>query len=835
MLELTLAHARANAGRFGASAGAVVIAVAFIVATSALTASSQRSVLDTVAAQYATTAAVVTAPDMADPAALPRAAALLGDLPGQAALATDSGTYVGLRIPGRAGSQLTPARSIAAVGPLRWQQLASGRMPTVVGEVAVSQRTGAAVGDVLTATPQLRGDIGPGTATPRPQQVTVVGVVDLGADPRANVRGQVFVVPAQVMAWGADGPGALRLAAARGVSDDVLIKRVRVALAADPATSGLDVATGRASALAVADAYTAGTSGLSQALLVFAAVALLVAGLVIANTFAVVLAQRTQELALLRCVGATSRQVWRGVVAEAAIVGFVASVVGAGVGAGLAALASVVLGGVHPSVPLGAVVLPPSAVVLGVAAGTALTVCSALLPARAATRVAPLAALRPLAPVATGARGGVLRLWVGLMLLIPSLPAMLALAAAGQLLPAVAAGAVSFLAVLLLAQRAVPPVVGLVGQGLARLGGLPAALAAANTVRNPRRTAATATALVIGMTLTAAVVVGAASTRASASALLDAGYPVDVVVSGQALSAPLAERLAGVEEVTATAPVLSATVAVGGREFQAAGVDVASAADVVRSTASQPLPAPGQVVVSASVADVLGVSDGDALQIGGATGTVELTAQVADGADAQLLLGATDLVAVDSAAPVGLVWVRLDDGLDGAAAIQVVDRVTQVAGEVDPASEVSARAAERAGLDGVVDVLLRVVMSLLAVAVLIALLGVGSTLALSVVERRQESGLVRALGLTRRQLGTTLVWEAVMVAGVSAALGCGLGVVYGIAGTQAVIGGSRPVHVVVPWLTLVMIVVVGALAGALASVLPARRAARIPPVAALAA
>jgi putative ABC transport system permease protein len=142
---------------------------------------------------------------------------------------------------------------------------------------------------------------------------------------------------------------------------------------------------------------------------------------------------------------------------------------------------------------------------------------------------------------------------------------------------------------------------------------------------------------------------------------------------------------------------------------------------------------------------------------------------------------------------------------------------------------------ERAAIDSVLDTLLLVVTGLLGVAVVIALIGVGNTLALSVVERRQENGLLRALGLTRGQLRGLLAWEAALVAGVAAVLGVVLGGVYGLVGTAAVLGGQGEVVLSVPWLQVAAIVVVATLAGLLASVLPARRAARTAPVAALAA
>ncbi len=849
MLRTTLARVRANAGRMVASCVAIALAVAFVAATLALTASSQRAVLDAVAGRFASSDAVVTdvpgevVTDQGamDPAALARAEALLSGRPWVAAVTADLGLLVDLRLPERAGRQVVTARGVTPAGPLRWQRVSAGRLPEAGGEVAVSPRLSARLGEVLTITPQLRGDL----VRPRPQpvavRVRVVGIVDLGADPTAGVRGQVFATPGQAAAWDTAASGTplpvlqrLRVAATTGTSPEELVTRVRSVLAGDPATAGLLVATGSESAQEVADAYAGDTAGVTAALLVFAVIALVVAGLVITNTFAVVLAHRTRELALLRCVGASTAQVVRGVLAEAVVVGAGASVLGAAAGVALAAGATLVLDSVDTPVPLGAVVVPVGGLLIAVAVGTTVTVLAALVPARAAVRVPPLAALRPLEPVAVVTRRGLLRLALGLSLLVASAVGLVLSSLGGQLVPAVVAGVVNFLAVVLLAQRAVPPVVALAGRLAASVGGVPASLAAANALRDPRRTAATATALLVGVTLTASVVVGAASTRATATAQLDAHHPVDATVrADEPLPADMADRLAGVHQVAAAAAVTRGTITVDGQEVVAHGVDPVAAAATVRSERLQPLPRPGSMVVGRSAADRLGIAAGQQVTLRGPSGTRALTARLAAGATRELLLDAADLSALDAARATDEVWVRLTPGLDVAAQVAAVDRITEAAAGASPTSSVTAGAAQRQALDEIVDLLLLVMTCLLAVAVLIALLGVGNTLALSVVERRRESGLLRALGLTRRQLSATLVWEAVLVAGVAALLGTGLGVVYGAAGTGAVLGGGGPVAAVVPWLPLAGIVAASALAGALASVVPARRAARTPLLAAL--
>ena len=268
--------------------------------------------LEAIGARYVSTDVVVTTAGER----LDGAAAEVADLPGVAAVDLATSTSVQAVVPGRTGAQYLLVDSVAEDPALRWQQLAEGALPDRPGEAAVSERVGAAIGDVLTVTTY--GDEG-GEST---SQVTVVGVVDLGGDPSSGINGRAFVSAAQVEAWGALGPSELRIAAADGTDPQTLATAVRAALDG----SDVDVRTGEEQAVQEAEALTGDALVLTLMLLVFGTVALLVAGLVIANTFAVLLAQRTRELALLRCVGATARQVRRSVLAEAALTGVAASV-----------------------------------------------------------------------------------------------------------------------------------------------------------------------------------------------------------------------------------------------------------------------------------------------------------------------------------------------------------------------------------------------------------------------------------------------------------------------------------------------------------------------------
>jgi putative ABC transport system permease protein len=818
MRAVTLASIRAHAARLVASTLAIVIAVGFVVATLVLNQTSKSTVLEAAGAQYVDTDVVVTSDGgtgLADDVDT------LTALEGVQAVDPSWETGVQAVVPGRTGAQYLMVESVAADPGLRWQQMAEGSLPVRPGEIAVSERADASVGDVVPVTSYDAEGIGTTT------DATVTGIVDLRGDPTAGLYGRAFTTSQQARDWGAGDPTELRIAGTTGTDADTLAGEVRAALPGADVT----VRTGTEQAAVSAAALTGDTEWLTAVLLVFATVAVLVAGLVIANTFAVLLAQRTRDLALLRCVGATARQVHRSVLGEAVLTGLAASVLGVLAGIGLSTGVSAAVGADSP-IPLSGVSVPLYAVLAGLAVGTVTTLLAALAPARAATRVAPLAALRPVDPAPLRSKGGVARLVLGLLLLVPGVALMGLGVVQAEVMLALPGGVLSFLGVVLLAQRAVPPVVAAVGRLLGRVGGVPGRLAAGNATRNPRRTAAAATALLIGVTLTTAMVVGASSTRATAQAGLAAAYPTDVIVdsSGEPVPAAVQGRLTAVDGVVAATGLIGATVTgPDGQEAWVTGVDPEQALPVLRSTADLELPEQGQIVLPSWAADAWGAQVGRSVTLTIGDRSRTLTA-VTGGTDYPLMT-TVDLQGLAPGAAVDTVWLRLADDADQTEAI---DQVTDLAGSAVPTAVVTGLASERAAIDSVLDVLLLIVTGLLGVAVVIALIGVGNTLALSVVERRQESGLLRALGLTRGQLRGLLAWEAVLVAGVAALLGVLLGGAYGLVGAASVLGDLGAIVLSVPWLQVGAIVGVATVAGLLASVLPARRAARTPPVAAIA-
>ncbi|OMQ15021.1 hypothetical protein A7K94_0212385, partial [Modestobacter sp. VKM Ac-2676] len=308
MSTVTRASIRAHAGRLVASTLAIVIAVGFVVATLILNETTRSTVLEAVGAQYVDTDVVVTTENYEG---LDDAVGQLTALDGVQAVDPTWEAFLQIVPPGRTGSQYAEVQSVAAEPSLRWQQLTDGALPVRPDEIAVSERVGAEVGDVVPVT--VYDEEGVATTT----DALVTGVVDLRGDPTAGLYGRLWATPEQTQAWGATEPIELRLAGTTGTDPAALADTVRGTLTDE----SLTVRTGTEQAEHAAAAITGDAEALTTILLVFGTVAVLVAGLVIANTFAVLLAQRTRDLALLRCVGATARQIRRSVLGEAAVTG----------------------------------------------------------------------------------------------------------------------------------------------------------------------------------------------------------------------------------------------------------------------------------------------------------------------------------------------------------------------------------------------------------------------------------------------------------------------------------------------------------------------------------
>jgi putative ABC transport system permease protein len=378
----------------------------------------------------------------------------------------------------------------------------------------------------------------------------------------------------------------------------------------------------------------------------------------------------------------------------------------------------------------------------------------------------------------------------------------------------------------------VPALIRLLGALLARGGGVPARIAVGNAVRNPKRTAATTSALLIGVTLISLTCVGIASVRKTFDVAMDDEYPVDVMVT--AADAPMpataAKQLQDIEGITQVMPIRTVQVKAGQEEVPVTGIDLDAARGVVHSPALPQLKT-GTAFVAPTTMKMLNLENGASLTIVSGNHKLTVKAIQVKGLD-QITVAASDLQKLAPTATITGYWLDSAPDADGP---KVIDTVQQSIPTVKNLS-VMGGLAERSSYTKVFDVLQMIGVALLGVSVLIALVGVGNTLSLSVLERTRENALLRALGLTRRQLRGMLAIESLLMALVAAGLGIVLGLIYGWAGTAALMGGhtSAGVQYAVPVGLLVAIALVATVAGLLASVLPARRAAKVAPAGALA-
>ncbi|WP_029288133.1 ABC transporter permease [Cellulomonas sp. HZM] len=834
MLRLTLAQMRRSLGRLTAAAIAIAIGAAFVAATLLTGNIITRTSYDAVTAKLAGADLVVDLNSRYTPAVLDKIRATPG-----VAHAERLDQY-GFEIGDGNRSEYVTALAAMDDPDLDSVDVTSGKVPGA-GQTALptslAERLHVGVGDRVRVTTY------DADGNPVPVELSVSGITDDPQGAWSTTDGAALFARSDMEKWAGEDLTSDVTVLVR--SDDP--EAARAALAgAIPADTAVRT---RAQAAELAVKQVSGDGKIVVTFVLgFAAVALVVAGLVISNTFQVLVAQRTRTLALLRCVGARRSQLRTSVVTEATILGVASSLVGVLAGTLLTQAALLVVGPMNDGVPLPkTITFSPAVLLVPLVAGTLVTVLASLVPARAATRVAPIAALRPLDAPVLSSHAGRVRLVLSLLMVVGGF-AGLALAVVGSfqgvsalamLGLGVLSGAVSFVGVLVGAVFWIPKVVGGVGRLVDRAGPT-ARLSTANTVRNPRRTAATSTALLIGVTLVVMMSTGAASARASLSAQLDQQFPVDMLVEAQAtddaghaqLPADALATVRGVDGVQDAETLRTSFVSVGDAVVGVAAVTPERARALLRDDSSaahlddSTIVTPRGFDVDREHTDTVRATDGSGATVAGGT-SLQLRHVADTGLHGSSLVTPATLAKLDPGATDGLIWVRV---ASGANAVTVLNDVRDA---LDGSVSVESAAAERAGYEQIISTLLTIVIGLLAVAVVIALVGVANTLSLSVLERQRESATLRAIGLSRRRLRWSLGIEGMLIAGVGALLGVLLGAVYGWAGSAVVLGRVGELHLAVPWRDLVVVLAVAVAAGLLASALPARRAARTSPVAAL--
>jgi putative ABC transport system permease protein len=845
MLVTALRSLAARKLRLLATGLAVTLGVAFMAGTLVLSDTITKSFNDLFAGVYEDTDAVVRAEAMfaipdgfgeargrvdADVLEVVRAvdgvAAAEGSVLGYAQLVDRSGEPMGdptMGAPTLGGNWVQDER-------LNVLDLVAGRGPSAEDEVVIDKKSaddaGYAPGDVVTVLVQ-----------GGPRQVEVTGVARLGtSDSLAGSSFVAFTPEAAQQLVGEPGRfDEITVAAAAGVTQAELVERISAAL-----PSGAEVLTGEAITAETQDEIAAAMGFFSSFMLVFAVVALLVGGFMIFNAFSITVAQRSKESALMRAVGASRRQVLLVVVLEALVVGVVASLIGLAAGFGVAALLQQLLGSLGFDVPTTSPVFTAGTAAVAFLAGLTVTLTAAISPARKAAKVPPVAAMRDIAVSSTG-YGSRERVVVGSVVLLGGVAALLLglFGDSDDALPVVGGGALLvFFGVSILGRTIALPLSRAIGWPLTRMRGIAGSLARENAMRNPKRTAATASALMIGVGLVSFITIFAASAKASYAATVDRVFTGDIAVThvsgagfaGQGGVDPtLTAEIAGLPEVGTVSPMRFGLAQIDGSGSYLVALDREVGFELVDVEPVAGVPADlvaGTIAVSERLADSKGLSVGDPVGVVfPETGPTELTLAVVYGQElpeGDWLIGMETYEANYANRFHGQVFVTAADGVDPADALAAIEAVAAPV----PGVKVLDQAQYKADQLAVIDQLLGLVYAMLALAVLIALLGIANTLGLSILERVREVGLLRAVGMTRRQLRATIRWESVIIAVQGTIFGLGIGSFFGWALTSAMSEQGLTVFSL-PVANLAVVVVLAALAGVLAAVLPARRAARL--------
>ncbi|MCX5259306.1 ABC transporter permease [Streptomyces canus] len=840
-VRLSMSSLRAHKRRFAGTFLAVFLGVAFLAGTLVM-GDTLRSSFDTMFGNATSgtdavvrSAEAITTPGESEGVREPVATDLVktvDQVPGVAAAAPDiqgAGQLIG-----------ADGKPIGGQGPptlagnwiddpeLNPYRLAEGRAPKKSGEVVVNRGTAD------------RGDLKIGDTTilrtPDPVEVTIVGLATFGGEDGMAQVTFTGMTQSDAEKYLTAGPGeasSIQVRAGPGVGQQELVDRLTPVL-----PRGVEAITGQESTEENTDMISSQFLAVfTTFLLVFSGVALLVATFSIHNTFAIVVAQRTRENALLRALGASRRQVTASTLTEASVVAVTASAAGLAGGIGIAAGLQALFPAIGFPFPEGYLVVSVLSMVLPLAVGIVVCLGSALLPAVRAGRTAPLAALRETAVDQSGASrvravvgGGLAALAVAVTLTGVLVSPSIWLAGGGSV--------TALAAFVVLGPVASTTAVRVIGGPLDRLRGVTGSLARRNALRSPRRTAATASALMIGVAVVSLFTVFGASLKATMDQTVSRSFAGDVAVStpsfgagGSGLSPRLAGAVQQLPEVE-TAVGLGRGVAEVDGKGRALTVTEPLALErtfdlgKVRGSLSD-LGTDG-IAITEKEAEKQGLTTGDKARLTFTDGAKDTFTVRAVYGQSEL---AGDYVITRAAwAPHRtqdsdtLVAVSFKDGVSTGAGKAAVEKVAARYG--DP--EVQTRDEYAQSSAGGIDMMLTLVYALLALAVLIALLGIANTLTLAIHERTRELGLLRAVGQTRSQLRAMVRWESVLVAAFGTVGGLALGAFLGWVLVEASDGASDSAFAfAMPPVQLAVVALVGVAAGALAGLRPARRAARL--------
>jgi putative ABC transport system permease protein len=580
------------------------------------------------------------------------------------------------------------------------------------------------------------------------------------------------------------------------------------------------------------DAIGSILSGINTFLLVFAAIALVVGTFLIINTFSILVAQRSRELALLRAMGASRRQVNRAVILEALAVGFFGSTVGIGLGYLLALGLKWLFGVIGLDIGSASFPLKVRTIIIAYLVGLVVTLVAAYLPARRASRIPPVAAMRD--DVALPESSMRVRLIVGTILVIGG-AALDGVALFGSISRALLWLGIGTLAILVGVSLTTPvvgrPIVRAVGWLYKPIFGTVGVLATQNSLRNPRRTAATASALMIGLTLMSMMSVFGASLASSLDKSISATLTAQLVDSnatGQGFSPTIADQSRNVDGVGTVAEFRALEAKIDG---ESAFVGAADPAEIAKALNIQVIAGAFAGLTDHSIfMDANAFKSGDykvnqtvSLKLQGGTQQLTIAGTFAANSMPASYLVTLDTLDKGSVAPQDYyLFIALAPGASQSAVRTDIDKVLAGVPTVTLKNQQEFIDEQRAQI----NIFLYIIYALLGLAIIIAIMGIVNTLALSVIERTREVGLLRAVGLSRRQLKRMVRLESVVIALLGTVLGLVLGIVFGIAIQRALRDDGIDV-LTIPWGQLLIFVIAAVIFGILAAALPARRASKL--------
>ncbi|MYU17825.1 FtsX-like permease family protein [Streptomyces sp. SID8361] len=747
------------------------------------------------------------------------AASAYGVVDGYSAVADKKGDLIGGGFSNRGGNYYP-----GPDGKDSRYTMTEGRAPKAIGEVALDSRTAERghykAGDSVRVS--VDGPV-------RTEKVVGVFTTDDGNVAAGGTLALYDTATAQKL-FGKPGQfDEIDVKAAAGTSQTTLKSEIDKILPEQAKAT-----TGKKLAKDQAEAIEQGMSSMQTMMLVFAGIALFVGIFIIVNTFSMLVAQRTRELALMRAVGATRRQVTRSVLIEATIVGAIAAVVGLVAGIGIGAALRSVLNSTGANVPDGPLVVAPTTVLVSVLVGVVVTVLSAWLPGRRAAKIPPVAAMNSVHAAPT-TRGLVVRNTIGTILAAGGIALVVAGAGMGGdgQGPMAFGAAVLVIGVFVLTPLLSRPLIAAASPVL-RIFGMPGKLARQNAVRNPRRTAATASALMVGLTLITGMTVIAGSIQQGINKMAADGLRSDFVVSmgggsARPLSPEVSKTLAKLPEVTSISPLRASPARIAGDSDSLTGVDPKAIRNLVNVDFTE-----GSFTALGGTKALIDdkIADDHGWKVGS---TIPVTYE--DGRKGRLTVGGVYEgnqmirgVMVDSAtvsphmATVADFQVMLK--AKGGATEANKDLLKKTLGE-NPAIKIQTKQDISDEIAMIFTLMLNMLYGLLAMAVIVAVLGVINTLAMSVFERSKEIGMLRAIGLDRRGIKRMVRLESLVISLFGGVLGLGLGLFFGWAAGELVATELPTYELVLPWGRMGLFLLMAALVGVIAALWPARRASKL--------